>query len=120
MIKPPTTPAEWWGNLEAVKENIRDIVDQWHPRSGTIPRRRPAVTAPNAERAAEVVREQIRKEEGGSPLEEFDKALESRDHTTLLRLLNEAWFGFPESRPWPPGFGVLCDLCSESWVFQEE
>ena len=40
---------------------------------------------------------------------------------TLFSYLNNAWFFAPEDGCRKiPGWFVLCDLCSESWVFEEE
>lgn len=40
----------------------------------------------------------------------------------IVGLLNEVWFGMPESMDSreAPGFGILCDLCSEGYVLEEE
>lgn len=40
----------------------------------------------------------------------------------LLRYINAAWAAAPDdpSIHRIPGWGVLCDLCSEEWVFAEE
>jgi hypothetical protein len=43
----------------------------------------------------------------------FDAAVAVRDADVLLRLLNETWFGVPESEyvRGEAGFFELCDLC---------
>ena len=80
------------------------------------------ITAKAAESACEFVREQIKKENKYiNPAIEFDLAAQAKDHEKLLNLMNSAWFGMPESTGcWEyPAFGILCDLCSECWVFEE-
>ena len=51
-----------------------------------------------------------------------ESAKRDRDPEPLLRVLNAAWHVAPDE-PWIhsiPGWGVLCDLCSEDWVFVGE
>ena len=75
----------------------------------------PSITAPNAERACEVVREQIRKESMNNPEIQFDIALTKQDHATISSLLSSAWFGVPESTEcWKiRGFAEACDLLDD-------
>ncbi len=50
------------------------------------------------------------------------QASEAKDHETAHNILEEAWAAAPDSSKihgWP-GWGALCDLCSEYWVFQPE
>lgn len=55
------------------------------------------------------------------PIRDADvlSAKESRDHAKLLRYLNDAWYVAPDIHEIHkiPGWTVLCDLCSEDWVF---
>lgn len=44
------------------------------------------------------------------------------DHRPLINVLNKAWALAPDA-PWiheMPGWDILCDLCSEGWVFDLE
>lgn len=45
-------------------------------------------------------------------------AVERRDHSILLSIINAAWFNGPGQcgQAW----NVMCDLCSECWVFDEQ
>lgn len=50
------------------------------------------------------------------------KSKENRNYERLLTYLNAFWAAAPD-QPYIhsiPGWGALCDLCSENWVFYEE
>jgi len=118
----PHDATEWWELLEENKDSIRSLVIQFHPKSGA-PRKDMKITAPGAEAVCEDIRGEIAV--GGKPecpLESFDAALQKQDGLTIVRLLNETWFGIPESTEcWNlEGFGVLCDLCSEAYCLDPE
>jgi hypothetical protein len=52
---------------------------------------------------------------------EVDKLKQDHDWETLSRYFQAAWAAAPDES-WIhsiPGWGVLCDLCSEIWVFEE-
>ena len=56
------------------------------------------VTAPQAEIACENVREAIRRENPSyDPLHAFQRALLEEDNVVVAQILNETWFGVPES-----------------------
>jgi len=58
---------------------------------------------------------------GRSISEELDFLREKRDPYRLARYFNAAWGMASESYAWSvPGWGQLCDLCSEEWVVQSE
>lgn len=47
---------------------------------------------------------------------------DARDHEELARWFNLCWLAAPDSHEihrWPH-WGTLCDLCSETWVFDTE
>lgn len=118
----PTTAAEWWALFDHHKDDLRRIVLGYHP-GVRLPRRRAAeISAPGAEAACEAVRKEIAAGTKKDPVTRFDRAAEERDGPALAGLLNEAWFGLPESTSsrGVPGFGALCDLCSESYVLEPE
>ena len=48
-------------------------------------------------------------------------AMKDRDWEILHHCLNTAWFNAPDSRHIHeiPGWSVLCELCSEVWVFDD-
>ncbi len=49
----------------------------------------------------------------------IDKIIYDCDHVALVSFCNKVWFALPDNRGLHsiPGFYALCDLCSESWVF---
>ena len=79
------------------------------------------ITAPGAEMVCEHAREQFERMTVDDPLECFDQFVEQRSEG-LVALLSQTWFGIPESMDAHalPAFGVLCDLCSESYVLYPE
>jgi hypothetical protein len=114
------TPAGWWAVFQSRKADLRRLVENFHPShineelASEFP-----VSAP----AVESIREKCLAPNDLPllPVMEFDEATRTRDYATLVRLLNATWFGIPESSEAQtlPGFRDLCDLCSESWVFDE-
>lgn len=117
----PKTAEQWWQLFEAYKTELRDLVCSYHP---SYARRTPMmpITAPNAEMACDLVRERIESKTIDNPLECFDQFYEQKNGNALVSILNQTWFGVPESRDAHslPGFGALCDLCSESYVLEPE
>ncbi len=87
-------------------DNIQALVYKYHPYFRNVHEH--TISAPGAEFACEQVRKQIQKENN-------PPNLELRDPLYLNRVFNDTWFGMPESMEvrYEPGFGVLCDLCSE-------
>lgn len=52
----------------------------------------------------------------------LEDARKYHDNEMMARLLNACWIAAPDSRKihgWP-SWHVLCDLCSEEWVFEPE
>jgi hypothetical protein len=92
---------EW---LKQARENeavLVSLVAAYHP-ANIRPRKNkekvPAyITAPNAERACEVIRKEIRKEFLGIPEEQLKAAIAEGKVDKVTELLNQAWFGVPES-----------------------
>lgn len=114
----PTTKEEWWQLLDYYKDQLRWLVVEFHPlyrRARTDMK----ITAPNAEAACEQIRQEVAKQIVDDPLGCFDQFCEQRSDGVVY-ILNQVWFGVPESTDcWQlPGFGVLCDLCSESWCLE--
>ena len=52
---------------------------------------------------------------------ERDFALSEKDYKVILSDLNEVWSRAPDKPHIHsiPGWAVLCDLCSENWVFSD-
>lgn len=108
---------EWLAQLEKNEVILRNFVANWHPsaqfprviqnesvlmKDGTavaipVPEAFMPITAPMAEQACQRVRQSIRQETPEDPLLRWDNALKSKDIIELINLLNEAWFGVPES-----------------------
>ena len=111
----------WLGTVEANKDSLRSLIARYHPLN--LERHSPRtklgaeITAPNAERACEVIRNQIRAESKSADKPEimFDKALENQDASLICLLLSQAWFGVPESNScWQiEGFSVAVDLLDD-------
>lgn len=99
----------FWSLLEANWDTIYALVSEYHPsrvRLGP----RPTITAPRAEAARlEVVA--LMKEP--DPLGKLSLARMLKDEATIRLILNQTWFGIPESRPVPDGFNVLCSLLED-------
>lgn len=52
----------------------------------------------------------------------FDKSIERKDHAKCHEILEDAWVRAPDSpviHSWP-AWNVLCNLCSEYWVFEDD
>lgn len=106
------TPDDWWCALDAHWQNILDIFGAvgaplsrtedghwWSDDQGKEPSRhdKPLVRV-------------------------LEEARENRDHETLSDFLQKAWSAAPDSErihSWP-SWHVLCDLCSEGWVFHAD
>lgn len=103
--------AQWWALFDAHQQEMRDLVERYHPTSGN--RHEMPISAAGAEVACEVARNQILRESRVPGTVAFDAAVKARDARALATLLNGAWFGMPESTSvrYEPGFYELCDLC---------
>jgi len=71
------------------------------------------ITAGGAEAVCARIRSEIQEENSESPVLRFDAAASNADIDGLVDLLNDTWFGMPESTAVreEPGFQVLCELC---------
>jgi len=122
--------AEWFDKVKANAVALRAIVEKYHPASkvsvavGPLQVEMPAramqlstpVTARAAQDACNVICNDIEQNFEGKPVERYDEALRLGAASVILDLLNDAWFGLPESMASRSitGFFVLCDLC-EGW-----
>jgi hypothetical protein len=119
---------DWIATFKDHKNNLRNLVVRFHPSSKSqvlvadssveVPSSTLEtdfkITAASAEEACEVVRQKILSTKPHNPVLIFDTAANDPIDTALLiRLLNETWFGLPESASVRklPGFYALCDLC---------
>lgn len=94
------TTNEWLAYAKEHRLALESLIKMWHPR------RRPDVvgdmniTAAASERACEVVRDNIKIEQKDKPdpVEYFNNALDRDDWPIVNQILNDTWFGVPESR----------------------
>ena len=92
------TTNQWLNTAELNKEKLISFVRAWHPRSGQV-QSDMKITAPSAELArANVVRSiQSQDQTTLDPVVELETALKNRNLNAINALLNQAWFGVPES-----------------------
>lgn len=93
------TEAEWIEYAKANQQKLEYLIGRYHPvRLETIlPDGEMRITAPNAENACIGVRDHIRRNFEGDPITQFANALKNSDIARANTILNEAWFGVPES-----------------------
>jgi hypothetical protein len=99
-----TTKHEWLAKANEHKDDLRGLIKAYHPGMPSVPWSEVAgiikplpITASGPEAARRQVAGQIQSEAKENPVEAFDKALEAGDVGKLMKLLNQAWFGVPES-----------------------
>lgn len=94
------TREEWFKFAKEHRQELSALIGEFHPMNRSItgvPSNLPDL-AENPEKACQQIRREVREKwEGGSPLMKFDKALESNDYDVIVQILNETWFGVPES-----------------------
>lgn len=93
------TEQQWIEYAKTHKDKLITFIRDWHPSSnGKVQYHELDITAKNAERACQIVRDKIQKEgKEKSPVEQFEFALASNDIQVINSILNSAWFGVPES-----------------------
>lgn len=94
------TTVEWLAQCRRDAGAIKALIRAWHPINLTKPSKdRPGmrITAPNVENVLHAVRADIRRNTEGDPVSDFDAALQNGNTTKLSALMNDAWFGVPES-----------------------
>ena len=112
------TKEQWIEIVRNNEEILRNFITRYHPIN-LRPRKDNDVmvniTAPQAERACEVVRESIRKESFERPDVVFNIALQKEDCSAIADLISAAWFGVPESTScWQiEGFKEAVDLMDD-------
>ncbi len=89
------TQYEWIQYARDNKDVLEELIRAYHPALMTDKQLK--ITAPNAERACQVVRDKIKEETKYNPLEYFRVALSHNDIKKIYGILNSAWFGVPES-----------------------
>lgn len=88
---------EWMTEVKANQGLLREFISNYHPGMDTYRRKSMNITAPNAERACQVVRSEIKRSTISNPLVDFDNAVKENNWGKINSLLNSAWFGVPES-----------------------
>lgn len=100
------TESDYLNYADAHKDKLIRLINNFHPVNRQPGRRRATVsnndkgdfiTAPNAEAACGVIRKVIKDDYKGNPSDDFCKALVEKNWGTIFKILNEAWFGVPES-----------------------
>lgn len=104
------SPQDWWDNL-----------NYWWDRGGReqgyIPPNTRAQDCYPSGSPSPSIKDFLLKYQTAS-IEELEKAREENNFHFLLNALNEAWFYGPGQCG--EAWNVLCDLCSECWVFDNE
>ncbi len=112
------TENEWLAKVAEKQDALKSLLRTYHPRCPleTFQKNPLPITAPNVERVCHQIRQQIREENQDLlPVPTFEKALENKDTGAIINLLNEAWFGVPESTQcWGVvGFSEAVDLLED-------
>jgi hypothetical protein len=106
------TPRDWWELLDKHWHNIKQCFEL----TGA-----PMTLSEEGHWWADGFGKEITRHE--KPLiRVLDEAKETRDHEEMVRQLNLCWIAAPDKpyiHEWPSWY-VLCDLCSECWVFDPE
>lgn len=94
------TREQWFNFANEHRQELSSLIGEFHPMNRSItgvPSNLPDLVE-NPERACQQIRREVREKwEGGSPVIKFQKALETGDYDTIVSVLNETWFGVPES-----------------------
>ncbi len=110
----PISRDEWFQDIEANKQILVSIIDTYHPS-----RKKKSdlkITAQAAEKACEKIRTLIKQNTKEDVVILFENALKEKDQKVMLKILNDVWFGVPESTScWKiPGFKELVDFIENS------
>jgi hypothetical protein len=87
---------QWLDRARIDQDKLRSLIANYHPLTRGS-KSNIAITAPNAERACQEVREHIKRNSEGDPVVKFNIALEESNWKAINLILNETWFGVPES-----------------------
>jgi hypothetical protein len=107
-----TAADEWWALLEKRESDILAMLRSFHPYYRQQPRM--PVTAARAELVRVAAATEIAAKFEKDPAKRFAEYKAARD-PAMWELMNEIWFGIPESTDahYIAGFGALCELCSD-------
>jgi hypothetical protein len=108
------TVNEYFDAVNKNKVKLDCVIREWHP-AYISPKKSMHITAPGAEAICEFIRTEIQQSEPKDALERFNKAVAAKDYLTANSILNETWFGVPESTEcWNiTGFRELVSLLEE-------
>jgi len=103
---------QWWNLLLQNKNDLRYLISQYHPFYKN-------------QRQAEIdydVKRFILESTEKSPCTIFNHAIITKDHKTILDILNDTWLGIPAQLKGNDilGYMVLCQLLDDSIVFVED
>lgn len=105
------TKEEWWQLVDSNWDALEELIRAFWINDTKLP-----ITAENAELARSEVLEEY-------PVKEYDyNSLKQSRNPELSAFFDNLYWKIPESTDcWKyRGFGVLCDLCSESYVLFED
>lgn len=120
------TKKEWFTEASGSRDKVKSLIKRYHPIFRQAGRRKNVdyITAPNAEAACSIVRKQIQDStpEDFDPVEKYQDAIDTQNVGLAMKILNETWFGVPESTLcWEIiGFPELIRLCEDSPDDEEE
>lgn len=113
------TMDEWWQIVNENWQSLRSLVACFYPRAeNPLPDYEMPITAHAPEQARRACVNQIVKTRKMEPVnikDHIETLKVTRSAGDLHRVFDETWFGIPESLGAHdlPGFGKLCDLCSD-------
>ena len=113
------TKSRFFEIIKVNKVNLRKLIKDYHPVNlpshADTDSMSPDITAPQAERACEQMRQQIKVTSFDYPEVLFDIAITKQDTESIYVLLEQTWIGVPESHfCWQiPGFNTMVDLLDD-------
>lgn len=124
----PKTKDEWWQQLDHNWKNVIGIILMFYPFTDKYVKTdsdHPGVAqAPQAACntvIAEIVKSGRKKWDDQKAFIEHLEGLRNDRSPEIDKIMQETWFGIPESRGsrYLPGFQEFCDLCSESYLLYD-
>lgn len=91
------TKKEWFTEADGSKDKVKSLIDKYHPVNRLPGGTDLPITAHNAENACVQARVAVRKNFEGVPSVEYQNALDAMDYKKASNILNDTWFGVPES-----------------------
>jgi hypothetical protein len=95
------TSQEWLGRVRQQSGTLERFIGDWHPSSHSYDDAAAfgmTITAPAAQTACDIVSAAIaRNEKNDNPVGRFWRAVAEGDCRVIISLLDQAWFGVPES-----------------------